>query len=196
MHPIRRAATPPILALLAAVLAPSAVLAQTPTPSSAPSPMPQHGASAAGPTYGVELENRQGKSVGSITLSQYPRGVFIHAEFQNLPTGWHGFHIHQTGVCTPDFEAAGGHFAPNGTGHGLDDRTGHAGDLPNVYVGADGTARYEAWTDAVSLTGGETSLFDSDGSAFVVHERPDDYVTDPSGNSGSRIACGVLEKRS
>ena len=108
----------------------------------------------------------------------------------------HGLHIHTVGACTPDFAAVGGHFNPTTAQHGLDNPNGpHAGDLPNLEIDADGNGTYEATTTLVTLDQGDNSLFDSDGSALVIHAAPDDLVTDPSGNSGDRIACGVIEQQ-
>ena len=108
----------------------------------------------------------------------------------------HGLHIHTVGACTPDFAAVGGHFNPTTAQHGLDNPSGpHAGDLPNLEIDADGNGTYEATTTLVTLAQGDNSLFDSDGSALVIHADPDDLITDPAGNSGDRIACGIIEQQ-
>ena len=108
----------------------------------------------------------------------------------------HGLHIHTVGACTPDFAAVGGHFNPTTAQHGLDNPSGpHAGDLPNLEIDADGNGTYEATTTLVTLDQGDNSLFDSDGSALVIHADPDDLITDPAGNSGDRIACGIIEQQ-
>jgi Cu-Zn family superoxide dismutase len=145
-------------------------------------------------TATAELLDAQGQSVGTATLEEGESGVRIIAHFTGLPEGEHGFHIHETGVCTaPDFTSAGGHFNPTNKQHGLQNPQGpHAGDLDNIQAGSDGTASFTADNDRITLTDGPTSLFDADGSALVVHEGPDDGMTDPSGDSGSRIACGVI----
>lgn len=145
------------------------------------------------PTHAATLMDTNGNRVGSVTVAQYPAGVFIHGEFQGLPPGWHGFHIHEKGACSPGFDAAGGHYNPGGTKHGLNESSMHAGDLPNIYVHGDGSARFEFVTRQVSIGGGSANLLDQDGSSFVIHSGPDDYVTDPAGNSGNRIACGVIK---
>lgn len=145
------------------------------------------------PTRAATMMDPAGKQVGSVTIAQYPAGVFIRGELQGLPPGWHGFHIHEKGACTPAFDAAGGHFNPGKAKHGLNQASTHAGDLPNIHVHDDGTARFEFVTQLVSIGGGATDLMDQDGSAVMVHDGPDDYVTDPSGHSGGRIACGVIK---
>ena len=111
-----------------------------------------------------------------------------------LEPGEHGFHIHEVGECSaPDFESAGGHYNPTGAQHGLLNPEGaHAGDLPNLVVGQGGVVDYVVTTALVTLGEGERTLFDSDGSAVMIHEGPDDYITDSSGDSGSRVACGVI----
>ncbi len=153
----------------------------------------QQGAEAAGPTAHANLINQEGQRVGAITLSEYPAGVFIHGYVEGLTPGWRAIHIHETGACEPDFSAAGGHYNPAGVGHGLDGEAMHAGDLPNIHIPDGGLARFEMITKGVTLTAGATTVFDQDGSAFVVHAGPDDYVTDPAGNSGARVACGVIQ---
>ena len=108
--------------------------------------------------------------------------------------GEHGFHIHEVGQCdAPDFESAGSHYNPTGAQHGLLNPEGpHAGDLPNLVVAQDGTVDYLVTSALVTLGDGERSLFDSDGSAVIIHEGADDYVTDSSGDSGGRLICGVI----
>lgn len=141
----------------------------------------------------AEIMGKDGQSMGMVTLTQGPQGVLVSADLWGLPPGGHGFHIHAVGSCSPDFSAAGGHFGPGMESHGFMHSTDmHAGDLPNIYASADGVARADAFTADITLTvGDERSLFDSDGSAIVVHEKPDDYGED-SGVAGARIACGVI----
>ena len=111
-----------------------------------------------------------------------------------LAPGEHGLHIHEVGQCdAPDFQSAGGHYNPTDAQHGLLNSEGpHAGDLPNLTVAQDGTVDYLVTTALVTLGDGDTSLFDSDGSALMIHEGADDYITDSSGDSGGRVACGVI----
>jgi Cu-Zn family superoxide dismutase len=138
-----------------------------------------------------------GNEVGTATLSQTEQGLKIAAVLEEVPEGEHGFHIHETGACDPadGFKSAGGHFAPRGNEHGFDNPNGpHAGDMRNQTAAADGKLVLDVTHDMVSLTeGDEGYLLDEDGSALVLHAGADDYQTDPSGNSGDRIACAVIE---
>jgi len=140
------------------------------------------------------LINPDGEEVGNVAIEQLEQGVRIFAQASGLPPGVHAFHIHQTGQCdTPDFQTAGGHYNPSDEQHGWNNAEGHhAGDLPNVHVHEDGRLTLEYFTDAVTLGEGDSSLFDEDGSAIVMHEGADDYQTDPAGDAGARIACGVI----
>lgn len=151
---------------------------------------------ASAQTAKAELRNAQGEVVGMATLTEGPHGVKISLEAFKLPTGRHGFHIHEAGKCDPpDFMSAKGHFNPRGKKHGLMSREGaHAGDLPNLVVGPDGTVRVEVYAAHVPLGEGNDSLFHSGGTALVIHANPDDEMTDPAGNAGSRIACGVITR--
>jgi len=142
----------------------------------------------------AELKNGTGQTVGTATLTQESSGVRITVELSNFPAGRHGVHIHAVGMCEPaNFTSAGAHFNPEGKKHGLQNPEGpHAGDLPNLEVGSDGTGSLEYLNSRVTLSVGPSSLFDADGSALVIHANPDDEKSDPTGNSGGRIACGVL----
>lgn len=147
-------------------------------------------------TAEAELRNANGETVGTATLTEVPEGVKIRLEVSNLSPGMHAFHIHAVGQCDPpDFKSAGGHFNPEGKKHGLKNPDGpHAGDMENFEVGADGTAQVEVMNTRVTLGEGGNSVFQPGGTAFVVHEKADDEVSDPAGNAGSRVACGVIEK--
>jgi superoxide dismutase, Cu-Zn family len=144
----------------------------------------------------AELKNPQGQSVGVARFTQVGTAVRIVLEAKGLPAGPHGVHVHAVGKCDPpDFSSAGGHFNPLGRAHGaLNPQGSHAGDLPNLTVAPDGNGRMETTTEQLTLGSGATSVWDADGSALVVHAAADDFKTDPTGNSGGRIACGVIVK--
>ena len=152
------------------------------------------GPSGVGATAAAAMSGPDGLAMGTVSLEQGPNGVLISADVNGLTPGSHGFHIHSVGACTPDFSAAGGHFAPTDHGHGFMHPDGkHAGDLPNIYAGTDGTARADVFTDQVTLDAdADTSLFDSDGSAIIIHAKPDSYGADPG--AGDRVACGVIQR--
>jgi Cu-Zn family superoxide dismutase len=142
------------------------------------------------------IKDGAGKSVGSASLRETSSGVLISVNVNGLPEGLHAVHVHAVGKCEgPAFTSAGGHFNPQNKKHGFKNPDGpHAGDLPDMYVNKDGVGRYEVLVENIALGAGQTSVFDADGSAIVVHATADDDVTDPAGNSGDRIACGVITK--
>jgi Cu-Zn family superoxide dismutase len=142
------------------------------------------------------VKDSAGKPIATATLTQDSTGT-VHLEMHahGLAAGDHGVHFHGVGTCTaPAFASAGGHFNPDSTKHhGLNNPAGpHAGDLPNMLVDSAGNAVYSATTSKVSLTPGSNSLFDSDGSALVIHATADDNMSDPAGNAGGRIGCGTI----
>ncbi len=142
------------------------------------------------------LVNSQGQKVGEAQLEETAHGVKITMKVENLPPGVHAFHIHEKGDCNcPDFMTSGGHFNPEGKKHGLKNPEGpHAGDLPNLVVGEDGKETIEVIASRVTLKPGKNSLFQPGGTSLMIHANPDDYMTDPAGNAGPRIACGTITK--
>jgi Cu-Zn family superoxide dismutase len=153
-------------------------------------------AAAVPTTVTAELHDKNGAIVGHVKATQEKNGVTFVVSASNLQPGLHGMHIHAVGKCEgPDFKSAGPHFAFSGQMHGMENPKGpHLGDMPNLNVKPDGKAKLRFHTDLVTLEQGENSLMKQGGTALVIHEKQDDQKTDPSGNSGNRIACAVLTK--
>lgn len=153
-------------------------------------------AASASPHARAVLRDGNGAEVGGAELTSEDGGVVVHLKVRGLPPGRHAFHVHAVGKCEgPDFASAGPHFNPTGKKHGLRNPEGpHAGDLPNLEVDAEGKGEAEAMVEGATFGEGAGSLFGPQGSALVVHEKPDDEMTDPAGNAGPRIACGVVSR--
>jgi Cu-Zn family superoxide dismutase len=146
-------------------------------------------------TAKAEMKDATGKSLGTLTLTDTPHGVMVQGTLTGLPEGVHAIHIHTTGKCdAPAFTTAGGHFNPASKQHGIENPMGmHGGDLPNITV-AGGKLTFDLFAPDATLKAGANSLLDADGSAVVIHATADDYKSDPAGNAGARIACGVVTK--
>jgi Cu-Zn family superoxide dismutase len=178
--------TPVVLFLASVVVVPVACLGRESTAGTKSMTTPT--------TANVVLKGPNGEARGEAVLTETHAGVLVSATLRDLPPGEHAFHFHERGECTAPFTSAGGHLNPAHTHHGYENPQGpHAGDLPNVWVADGGAAKVEFLAPGVSLGHGKrASLLDGDGTAIVVHAGPDDYKTDPAGNAGDRIACGVV----
>lgn len=156
------------------------------------------GGAVAAPAATAALKGPAGTSLGSATLEDGPAGVLIRLDLKGLTPGWHAVHLHEMGDCSDEkFAKAGGHVnhAPAKAPHGLLNADGpDMGDLPNIHANADGAVKAELYSPFVSTkgSGGRAGLLDADGSSIVVHAGPDDYVTQPIGGAGARVACGVI----
>jgi Cu-Zn family superoxide dismutase len=163
-----------------------AVLNKVPVPAALP----------AGPTsLSANFVTPAGAVAGTVTLTEQADGtVRAQAQVSGLTPGEHAMHFHQFGQCTPTFAAAGELTNPLNRTHGLQDPTGpHAGDLPNITIGADGTGTFDGTTDLVTISPSDTTLRDTDGSAVIIHALPDDGVTDPGGQSNGRVLCAIVQ---
>ncbi|MGD9810031.1 MAG: superoxide dismutase family protein [Sphingobium sp.] len=148
----------------------------------------------AGPSAHADILDASGTKVGAAHLTQQGDDIAVSLSVTGISPGLHGAHIHTTGTCdAPGFAGAQGHWNPAGAHHGLKNPEGHhSGDMPNIDVDADGKGALDFTIANASITGGDTPLLDADGAALVIHAGPDDMMSDPSGNSGGRIACGVI----
>lgn len=146
-------------------------------------------------TASATLKDKDGKEVGQVALTRAEDGVLMNVTLTDIAPGEHAFHIHTTGKCeAPDFKSAGPHFNPDQTKHGVMTPEGpHSGDMPNLHVPGSGKLQVEILNTLVSLDE-DAALLDDDGSALIVHATADDYKTDPAGNAGDRIACGVVTR--
>jgi Cu-Zn family superoxide dismutase len=179
------------IALCSCSMAVPATIARTTTP-----PAPQKSSAQTAQSAHADIVSATGQKIGTATFTPADGGVRIDVDVSQLPPGTHGIHIHAVGKCEgPNFTTAGGHFNPAGKKHGKDNPEGeHNGDLLNLEIGADGHGIASLLDANVTLGDGPTSLFQPSGTAIVIHAGPDDYKTDPAGNSGARIACGPIQK--
>ncbi|ALN72780.1 superoxide dismutase family protein [Aureimonas sp. AU20] len=158
-------------------------------------PLPALAQSAAPATaepVGVTLRSPDGTSHGTIRITETPNGVLLDGDLTGLADGEYGFHFHEKGLCEGNFDSAGGHHNPTGKKHGFETEGGpHPGDMANIYV-KDGVARFQQFNPMVHLASGDAPLNDADGTSIMVHGSPDDHHSQPSGNAGARMACGVV----
>jgi len=140
------------------------------------------------------LKDKAGKDVGEVNLTQTRNGVLLRLSVKGVEPGEHAFHVHAVGKCEPPFTSAGGHFNPASHKHGLEAPDGaHAGDMPNLHIPQSGDLTVEVLNTMITLAKGQpNSVFHPDGTALVIHAKADDNKSDPAGNAGDRIACGVI----
>jgi Cu-Zn family superoxide dismutase len=157
-------------------------------------PVPSIIAVEAADTAKAVLKDAKGEDVGSVSLTQTSAGVLLQLSLRGVPAGEHAFHIHAVGKCEPpSFDSAGGHFNPGNAHHGMMSGPGHAGDMPNLHVPASGAIDLEVLNAAITLDKDKpNSVFRPGGTAIVIHAGKDDYVSDPAGNAGGRIVCGLI----
>ena len=145
-----------------------------------------------GVTARATIRDSAGRELGSVAIQDTVGGMIVTGNLRGLPPGPHAIHLHMTGLCEPPFESAGDHWNPTNRQHGAENPQGpHFGDMPNITVSEDSSATIRVMTPGGALRG-STRLLDEDGASVVVHAGPDDYRTDPSGDSGDRIACGAV----
>jgi superoxide dismutase, Cu-Zn family len=152
---------------------------------------------AAAQTARAALKDAQGESVGTVDLTETPVGVLLKLVVKGLTPGEHAVHVHAVGKCEPPFDSAGGHFDPGSKKHGLLVPEGpHAGDMPNLHVPGSGEVIIEILNPAITLEKDKpNSVFGPNGTTIVIHAGADDYKSDPAGNAGGRIVCGVIQQR-
>lgn len=174
-------------AIAASLILLSSACAAAPSSSGSAAP-------ASAPTAHAKLVAGDGTARGEAVVTQATDGLHVLVRAQGLTPGMHAVHIHTTGSCTPpDFTSAGGHWNPTGHKHGKDNPAGmHMGDMPNMIAGTDGSGEMEYVVAGGTISGGATPLLDADGAAIVIHAQADDNKSDPAGNAGGRVACGVL----
>ncbi len=147
------------------------------------------------PAARADIFSIDGTQVGTAAMVEGAGGVLMHIRVEGLPPGKKGLHIHSHASCdaSTGFKSAKGHVGKVDGGHGLLNPAGpEAGDIPNIFIGADGIGEMEAFSTRVSLSGGDHNLLDADGSTFIIHEAPDDHKSQPIGGAGGRIACGLI----
>jgi len=158
----------------------------------AEAPATKEQAAVDGASARAEMKDQKGQSWGVVTLTETPHGMLVKGTLSNIPAGEHAIHIHETGKCEAPFATAGGHLNPAKKKHGILVAEGkHEGDLPNLHAGADGKVQFDFFAHDLKLKDVE----DQDGAAVIVHAGVDDYQSDPAGNAGDRIACGVVTKK-
>ncbi len=171
-----------------------AVVSMTTAGAQSQKPVGTAGAREVPEMASAALVDANGRGVGQARFQETPHGVLMTLELRNATPGVHGLHVHDVGRCdAPKFDSAGGHFNPDRRAHGFLNPSGpHAGDLPNIYVPSSTELSLDYLIPDVTLTSASRSLLDANGSALVIHADKDDYVTDPAGMTGDRLACGVI----
>jgi len=170
--------------LVAVVCCAGLALGQTPAP-----------ATSAAANKAVELKDLRGQVVGTVLLVDTPHGLLLRGSLTGLPPGAHAIHFHETGKCEPPFKSSGGHFNPSNKEHGMMAPSGmHSGDLPNLVIPKNGKLDFELFAIGLTLADGPNTVLDADGTALVIHAKPDDYKSQPAGDAGDRIACGVIAR--
>jgi Cu-Zn family superoxide dismutase len=177
---------------LATLFCAGLAFAQNPAP---PMPMPPPPAAAPAPPKTVELRDQKGKMVGTVLLVDTPHGLLLRGTLMGLPPGTHAIHFHEIGKCESPFKSSGGHYNPTKKTHGMKDAAGlHAGDLPNLVIPRNGKLDFELFAMDLTLADGPSTVLDADGTALVIHAKADDYTSQPAGDAGDRIACGVISR--